>query len=71
MFITACLSMMLDIGFMFSFGTLYVDIMTTFNVSRSQAAMVQSILMAVRFGTGKKFIDMSSCEYKKIMNIIM
>ncbi|XP_045176440.2 monocarboxylate transporter 1-like isoform X2 [Mercenaria mercenaria] len=51
-FITASLSMMLDIGFMFSFGTLYVNIMTTFHVGRSEAAMVQSILMAVRFGTG-------------------
>lgn len=49
--------MMLDIGFMFSFGTLYVDIMATFGIGRSKAAMVQSILMAVRFGSGKEMLQ--------------
>ncbi|XP_060600806.1 monocarboxylate transporter 12-like isoform X2 [Ruditapes philippinarum] len=51
-FVTACLSMMIDVGFIFSSGALFVDIMNTFSTSRSGAALVQSVLMAVRFGIG-------------------
>ncbi|XP_045175480.2 monocarboxylate transporter 12-like isoform X2 [Mercenaria mercenaria] len=51
-FATAYMSMMIDVGFIFSSGALFVDIMTTFSTSRSEAALVQSVLMAVRFGIG-------------------
>lgn len=53
MFATACLSLMLDAGFMLAFGTLYVEIMMTFNTSRSEAALVQSVIMGVRLLVGK------------------
>lgn len=45
--------MTIDVGFIFSSGALFVDLMDTFQVNRSQAALVQSVMMAVRFGSGE------------------
>lgn len=58
-FVSACLSMAIDVGFIFSSGALFVNIMGTYNTNRTEAALVQSVLMSVRFGTGMNFFTLN------------
>ncbi|XP_053384645.1 monocarboxylate transporter 1-like [Mercenaria mercenaria] len=51
-FISACMVMLVALGFAFSFGVLLVDFINVFNASRSKASLVQSVLIAVSMGSG-------------------
>ena len=44
---------MVSLGFIYSLGNLFNDIVTTFNVSRTEAGTVQSIAMAFGLSSGK------------------
>lgn len=47
------MEMFVFIGLFFSIGTLFTDVMSTFNASRAQTAVFHSTGMAVSFGSGK------------------
>jgi len=46
----------IGIGFVFSFGNLFGDVMETFDVSRSQAGSVNSITVAFGLGSGETHV---------------
>ncbi|XP_053407325.1 monocarboxylate transporter 7-like [Mercenaria mercenaria] len=51
-FISCCLIMILHIGFINSIGTLFTDVMATFNNSRAETAVIQSTTLAISLGSG-------------------
>ncbi|XP_060557630.1 monocarboxylate transporter 14-like [Ruditapes philippinarum] len=51
-FFSAYYVMVVNVGFYYSFGTLFPDIMTEFGSSRAETAVIQSTLIAVGLGSG-------------------
>ncbi|XP_060553073.1 monocarboxylate transporter 14-like isoform X1 [Ruditapes philippinarum] len=50
--ISCCLITCFGIGFSYSFGTFFTDIMTTFGINRAETAVIQSTLVSVFLLTG-------------------
>ncbi|XP_045175603.2 monocarboxylate transporter 12-like isoform X2 [Mercenaria mercenaria] len=65
-FLSACMVMIVTLGFVLSFGVLLVDFINVFNASRSKASLVQSVFIAVSTCSGL-FVGpiMQKCGMKK------